>query len=158
MSQVSVFTWKTLCNWTISFRALYPAHPDSAWMLLYCHSCFTDDPQLGATYKWQYLSLVGIPTYVLLNTSGISSPARVDRLELLSISGGSLKSITVKHYPDRKPYGIWNISDFVPPDEAFFLKVTGYDKDGYLFQRVSSVSFSSIVPGKAMFHSALECW
>ncbi|ERE72247.1 hemicentin-1-like protein [Cricetulus griseus] len=88
----------------------------------------------------------GIPTYVLLNTSGISSPARVDRLELLSISGGSLKSIPVKHYPDRKPYGIWNISDFVPPDEAFFLKVTGYDKDGYLFQRVSSVSFSSIVP------------
>ncbi|XP_052593110.1 hemicentin-1 isoform X2 [Peromyscus californicus insignis] len=88
----------------------------------------------------------GIPTYVLLNTSGISSPARVDRLELLSISGGSLKTIPVKHYPDRKPYGIWNISDFVPPDEAFFLKVTGYDKDDYLFQRVSSVSFSSIVP------------
>nr|XP_048286978.1 hemicentin-1 isoform X1 [Myodes glareolus] len=88
----------------------------------------------------------GIPTYVLLNTTGISSPARVDRLELLSISGGSLKTIPVKHYPDRKPYGIWNISDFIPPDEAFFLKVTGYDKDGYLFQRVSSVSFSSIVP------------
>ncbi|XP_023559876.1 hemicentin-1 [Octodon degus] len=88
----------------------------------------------------------GIPTYVLLNTSGISSPARVDRLELLSISGNSLKTIPVKYYPDRKPYGIWNISDFIPPDEAFFLKVTGYDKDDYLFQRVSSVSFSSIVP------------
>ncbi|XP_021053028.1 hemicentin-1 [Mus pahari] len=88
----------------------------------------------------------GIPTYVLLNTSGISSPARVDRLELLSISGGSLKTIPVKHYPDRKPSGIWNISEFVPPNEAFFLKVTGYDKDDYLFQRVSSVSFSSIVP------------
>ncbi|GAB1285528.1 Hemicentin-1 [Apodemus speciosus] len=88
----------------------------------------------------------GIPTYVLLNTSGISNPARVDRLELLSISGGSLKTIPVKHYPDRKPCGIWNISDFIPPDEAFFLKVTGYDKDDYLFQRVSSVSFSSIVP------------
>ncbi|XP_069890339.1 hemicentin-1 [Dipodomys merriami] len=88
----------------------------------------------------------GIPTYVLLNTSGISSPARVDRLELLSISGGSLKTIPVKYYPDRKPYGIWNISDFIPPNEAFFLKITGYDKDDYLFQRVSSVSFSSIVP------------
>ncbi|XP_047376657.1 hemicentin-1 isoform X4 [Sciurus carolinensis] len=88
----------------------------------------------------------GIPTYVLLNTSGISSPARVDRLELLSISGGSLKTIPVKYYPDRKPYGIWNISDFIPPNEAFFLKVMGYDKDDYLFQRVSSVSFSSIVP------------
>uniref|UniRef100_A0A8C9DLV3 Hemicentin-1 n=1 Tax=Prolemur simus TaxID=1328070 RepID=A0A8C9DLV3_PROSS len=88
----------------------------------------------------------GIPTYVLLNTSGISIPARVDRLELLSISGSSLKTIPVKYYPDRKPYGIWNISDFIPPNEAFFLKVTGYDKDDYLFQRVSSVSFSSIVP------------
>uniref|UniRef100_H0XAK9 Hemicentin 1 n=1 Tax=Otolemur garnettii TaxID=30611 RepID=H0XAK9_OTOGA len=88
----------------------------------------------------------GIPTYVLLNTSGISIPARVDRLELLSISGSSLKTIPVKYYPDRKPYGIWNISDFMPPNEAFFLKVTGYDKDDYLFQRVSSVSFSNIVP------------
>ncbi|XP_004688211.1 PREDICTED: hemicentin-1 [Condylura cristata] len=88
----------------------------------------------------------GIPTYVLLNTSGISVPARVDRLELLSISGRSLKTIPVKYYPDRKPYGVWNISDFTPPNEAFFLKVTGYDKDDYLFQRVSSVSFSSIIP------------
>ncbi|XP_036351171.2 hemicentin-1 [Ochotona princeps] len=88
----------------------------------------------------------GIPTYVLLNTSGLSVPARVDHLELLSISGSSLMTLPVKYYPDRKPYGIWNVSDFIPPDEAFFLKVAGYDKDDYLFQRVSSVSFSSIVP------------
>lgn len=93
---------------------------------------------------------------MLLNTSGISIPARVDRLELLSISGSSLKTIPVKYYPDRKPYGIWNISDFIPPNEAFFLKVAGYDKDDYLFQRVSSVSFSNIVPGKSSFYSALE--
>uniref|UniRef100_A0A803Y2N3 Ig-like domain-containing protein n=1 Tax=Meleagris gallopavo TaxID=9103 RepID=A0A803Y2N3_MELGA len=89
----------------------------------------------------------GIPTFVLLNTTGILLPARVDCLELLSISGEPLKTLPVKYYPDRKPYGLWNISDFIPPDEAFFLKITGYDKDGYLFQRVSSVSFSSITPG-----------
>jgi hemicentin len=93
---------------------------------------------------------------VLLNTSGISNPARVDRLELLSISGGSLKTIPVKYYPDRQPYGIWNISDFIPPSEAFFLKVTGYDKDDYVFQRVSSVSFSSVVPGEVSFYPTLE--
>lgn len=93
---------------------------------------------------------------MLLNTSGISTPARIDLLELLSISGSSLKTIPVKYYPDRKPYGIWTISDFVPPNEAFFLKVTGYDEDDYLFQRVSSVSFSSIVPGKTSFYSTLE--
>ncbi|NWU93884.1 HMCN1 protein, partial [Upupa epops] len=88
----------------------------------------------------------GIPTFVLLNTTGISLPARVDRLELLSITGELLKTLPVKYYPDRKPYGLWNISDFIPPDEAFFVKITGYDKDDYLFQRVSSVSFSSITP------------
>ncbi|OXB72514.1 UNVERIFIED_CONTAM: hypothetical protein H355_016383 [Colinus virginianus] len=88
----------------------------------------------------------GIPTFVLLNTTGILLPARVDCLELLSISGEPLKTVPVKYYPDRKPYGLWNVSVFIPPDEAFFVKITGYDKDGYLFQRVSSVSFSSITP------------
>ncbi|XP_071421021.1 hemicentin-1 [Pithys albifrons albifrons] len=88
----------------------------------------------------------GIPTFVLLNTTGILLPARVDRLELLSITGELLKTLPVKYYPDRKPYGLWNISDFIPPAEAFFVKITGYDKDDYLFQRVSSVSFSSITP------------
>ncbi|XP_072199268.1 hemicentin-1 isoform X3 [Excalfactoria chinensis] len=89
----------------------------------------------------------GIPTFVLLNTTGILLPARIDRLELLSISGEPIKTLPVKYYPDQKPYGLWNISDFIPPDEAFFLKIMGYDKDGYPFQRVSSVSFSSITPG-----------
>ncbi|XP_019355735.1 hemicentin-1 isoform X2 [Alligator mississippiensis] len=88
----------------------------------------------------------GIPTYTLLNTTGIFLPARVDRLELLSITGDLLKTVPVKYYPDRKPHGIWNITDFIPPNEAFFVKITGYDKDDYLFQRVSSVSFSSIIP------------
>ncbi|XP_009874122.1 PREDICTED: hemicentin-1-like, partial [Apaloderma vittatum] len=88
----------------------------------------------------------GIPTFVLLNTTGIFLPARVDRLELLSITGELLKTLPVKYYPDRKPYGLWNISDFIPPDEAFFVKIMGYDKDDYLFQRVSSVSFSSVAP------------
>ncbi|NWI60418.1 HMCN1 protein, partial [Calyptomena viridis] len=88
----------------------------------------------------------GIPTFVLLNTTGILLPARVDRLELLSITGELLKTLPVKYYPDRKPYGLWNISDFIPPDEAFFVKITGYDRNDYLFQRVSSVSFSSITP------------
>ncbi|NWW37465.1 HMCN1 protein, partial [Panurus biarmicus] len=88
----------------------------------------------------------GIPTFMLLNTTGILLPARVDRLELLSVTGKLLKTLPVKYYPDRKPYGLWNISDFIPPDEAFFVKITGYDKDDYLFQRVSSVSFSSIIP------------
>ncbi|XP_005733181.1 hemicentin-1 isoform X1 [Pundamilia nyererei] len=88
----------------------------------------------------------GIPTHILLNTTGLSPPARPDRLELLSISGTVIKTLPIRYYPDRQPYNLWNITEFIPPNEAFFLRVTGYDRDGFLFQRVSSVSFSNIVP------------
>ncbi|KAI7799480.1 hemicentin-1 isoform X1 [Triplophysa rosa] len=88
----------------------------------------------------------GIPTFVLLNTTGLSPPARADRLELMSITGNVMKTLPIRYYPERRPYGIWNITEFVPPKEAFFLRVTGYDRDGFVFQRVSSVSYSSIVP------------
>ncbi|XP_050994845.1 LOW QUALITY PROTEIN: hemicentin-1 [Labeo rohita] len=88
----------------------------------------------------------GIPTFILLNTTGLSPPARADRLELLSITGDVMKTLPIRYFPDRRPYGIWNITEFVPPKEAFFLRVTGYDRDGFVFQRVSSVSYSSIVP------------
>ncbi|XP_059503813.1 hemicentin-1 isoform X2 [Stegostoma tigrinum] len=89
----------------------------------------------------------GIPAYLLLNTTGLIPPARVDQVELLGISGITLKTIPVKYYPDRKPYSILNVTEFIPPNEAFFLKITGYDTEGYLFQRVSGVSYSNIVPG-----------
>ncbi|XP_016146102.1 hemicentin-1-like [Sinocyclocheilus grahami] len=88
----------------------------------------------------------GIPTFILLNTTGLSPPARADRLELLSITGDVMKTLPIRYFPDRRPYGIWNITEFIPPKEAFFLRVTGYDHDGFVFQRVSSVSYSGIVP------------
>uniref|UniRef100_A0A673IBQ3 Hemicentin-1 n=1 Tax=Sinocyclocheilus rhinocerous TaxID=307959 RepID=A0A673IBQ3_9TELE len=88
----------------------------------------------------------GIPTFILLNTTGLSPPARADRLELLSITGDVMKTLPIRYFPDQRPYGIWNITEFVPPKVAFFLRVTGYDRDGFVFQRVSSVSYSSIVP------------
>ncbi|XP_071342317.1 hemicentin-1 isoform X2 [Trachinotus anak] len=88
----------------------------------------------------------GIPTHILLNTTGLSPPARADRLELLSITGEVIKTLPIRYYPERQPYSLWNITEFIPPNEAFFLRVTGYDRDGYLFQRVSSVSFSNIIP------------
>ncbi|XP_056893820.1 hemicentin-1 isoform X2 [Takifugu flavidus] len=94
----------------------------------------------------------GIPTHILLNTTGLSPPARVDRLELVSVVGKVLKTLPIRYFPDRQPYGLWNITEFIPPSEAFSLRVTGYDPNGFVFQRASSVSFSNIKPGapKAM--------
>lgn len=90
----------------------------------------------------------GIPTHILLNTTGLAPPARPDRLELLSIMGEVIKTLPIRYYPDREPYSLWNITEFIPPNEAFFLRVTGYDADGFVFQRVSSVSFSNIIPSQ----------
>ena len=92
-------------------------------------------------------SLTGIPTHILLNTTGLASPAVVDRLELVSITGEVVKTLPILSYPGRQPFGLWNITEFIPPSEAFFLRVSGYDREGLLFQRVSSVSFSSVIPG-----------
>ncbi|XP_061539337.1 LOW QUALITY PROTEIN: hemicentin-1 [Phycodurus eques] len=88
----------------------------------------------------------GIPTHILLNTTGLSPPARADRLELLAITGKVIKTLPIRYYPERQPYSLWNVTDLIPPNEAFFLRLTGYDRDGFVFQRVSSVSFSSIIP------------
>ncbi|XP_061739556.1 hemicentin-1 [Nerophis ophidion] len=87
-----------------------------------------------------------VPAHILLNTTGLSPPARPDRLELLAITGRVIKTLPIRYYPERQPYGLWNITDFIPPNDAFFLRVTGYDQNGFVFQRVSSVSFSSIIP------------
>nr|DBA18217.1 TPA: hypothetical protein GDO54_016492 [Pyxicephalus adspersus] len=107
---------------------------------------FSNKPTLDFS-KTSSRPIEGILTYVLLNTTGLQHPARIDRLELLTTSGKPLKTIPVKYYPDKIPYEIWNVTEFIPPKEAFFIRITGYDKDDYLFQRVSSVSFSNIVPG-----------
>lgn len=105
------------------------------------------DVWFGCFLTWCPLS-PGIPTHILLNTTGLSPPARVDRLELVSVVGTVLKTLPIRYFPDRQPYGLWNITEFIPPSEAFSLRVTGYDPDGFVFQRASSVSFSSIKPGQ----------
>lgn len=101
---------------------------------------------------WSFLTWCpfppGVPTHILLNTTGLSPPARADQLELVSVTGKVLKTLPIHYFPERQPQGLWNITEFVPPNEAFFLRVTGYDPNGFVFQRVSSVSFSSIKPGQ----------
>lgn len=67
--------------------------------------------------------------------------------------GKVLKTLPIRYFPNRQPYSLWNVTEFIPPNEAFSLRVTGYDPDGFVFQRASSVSFSSIKPGQwGMWH------
>uniref|UniRef100_UPI00398EE55D hemicentin-1-like n=1 Tax=Pristiophorus japonicus TaxID=55135 RepID=UPI00398EE55D len=89
----------------------------------------------------------GILTHILLNCSGLHPPGQLDRLELLGTSGESLKSLPIRAHSGRSANTMWKVPEFMPPSENFFLKVTGYDWEGYRFQRLSRVSYTNLVPG-----------
>ncbi|XP_078083679.1 hemicentin-1-like [Mustelus asterias] len=89
----------------------------------------------------------GITTHVLLNCSGLHPPGQLDRLELLSTSGETLMSLPIRPQSSHNTNSVWKVPEFMPPNENFFLKVTGYDREGYRFQRLSSVSYTNLVPG-----------
>ncbi|GCC30457.1 hypothetical protein chiPu_0008908 [Chiloscyllium punctatum] len=89
----------------------------------------------------------GIPTHVLLNCSGLHPPGQLDQLELLSTSGETLMNLPIRPNSSQNTNTIWKVPEFMPPNENFFLKVTGYNREGYRFQRLSSVSYTNLVPG-----------
>ncbi|XP_043914327.1 hemicentin-2 isoform X2 [Protopterus annectens] len=88
----------------------------------------------------------GASVFMLLNCTGLKPPGQIQLVEFISTSGQSLKSMSVNSSSLTTSSHLWSVSDFVPPRENFFLKVTGNDRLGYAFQRLSSVSYSSISP------------
>ncbi|XP_030621020.1 hemicentin-1 [Chanos chanos] len=88
----------------------------------------------------------GVPAHVMLKCSGLKPPGLISRMELVSAGGRSLRTIPVPLPSDKGSSGIWTIPEFRTPSQSFFLKVSGKDGDGYNFQRLSSVSYTNIVP------------
>ncbi|KAM7416278.1 hypothetical protein PAMA_018377 [Pampus argenteus] len=90
----------------------------------------------------------GLPAHVLLKCTGLKPPGQLSHAELMSGSGRSLRTIPVPLPSDLGQQGLWSLPEFRTPSQSFFIKVTGKDKEGYRFQRLSSVSYTNIVPGK----------
>uniref|UniRef100_A0A8C1LEB7 Hemicentin 2 n=1 Tax=Cyprinus carpio TaxID=7962 RepID=A0A8C1LEB7_CYPCA len=88
----------------------------------------------------------GVPAHVMLKCSGLKPPGLVTNMELVSLGGRSLRTIPVPLPDDGGSGGIWRIPEFRTPSQSFFLKVSGNDGDGYNFQRLSSVSYTNIIP------------
>lgn len=89
----------------------------------------------------------GVPAHVILKCSGLKPPGLVTNMELVSLGGRSLRTIPVPLPGDGGSGGIWSIPQFRTPSQSFFLKVSGNDGEGYNFQRLSSVSYTNIIPG-----------
>ncbi|KAJ8379625.1 hypothetical protein SKAU_G00004030 [Synaphobranchus kaupii] len=88
----------------------------------------------------------GVPAHVLLRCTGLTPPGLLSHVELVSASGRPLRNFPVPLPTDRGSRGLWNVPEFRTPSENFFLKVSGKDSDGYRFQRLSSVSYTNVVP------------
>lgn len=90
----------------------------------------------------------GLPAHVLLKCTGLKPPGFLSHVELMSGSGRSLRTIPVPLPYDLGQQGLWSLPEFRTPPQSFFLKVTGKDEEGFRFQRLSSVSYTNIIPGK----------
>ncbi|XP_066514939.1 hemicentin-2-like [Hoplias malabaricus] len=88
----------------------------------------------------------GVPVHVLLKSPGLSHPGVVSGLEVLNTEGRSLHFFLVPFPADGGDAGLWTVTEFWTPSQAFFLKVLGKDERGYDFQRLSPVSYTSISP------------
>ncbi|KAF7658577.1 hypothetical protein LDENG_00010770 [Lucifuga dentata] len=88
----------------------------------------------------------GIPAHVLLKCTGLKPPGQLSHVELISGSGRSLRTVPVALPSDLGKQGLWRLPEFRTPSQSFFIKVTGKDEEGYRFQRLSSVSYTNIVP------------
>ncbi|XP_054466068.1 hemicentin-1 [Anoplopoma fimbria] len=88
----------------------------------------------------------GLPAHVLLKCTGLKPPGKISHVELMSGSSRSLRTIPVPMPSDLGQQGLWSLPEFRTPSQSFFIKVTGKDEEGYRFQRLSSVSYTNIVP------------
>ncbi|KAK5613127.1 Hemicentin-1 [Crenichthys baileyi] len=91
----------------------------------------------------------GLPTHVMLKCTGLKPPGYLSQVELMSVSGRSLRTIPVSLPTDLGQQGLWTFPEFRTPPQSFFIKVTGNDAGGFRFHRLSSVSYTNIIPGKA---------
>ncbi|KAM9391508.1 hemicentin-1 [Pholidichthys leucotaenia] len=88
----------------------------------------------------------GLPSHVLLKCTGLKPPGHLSHVELMSGSGRSLRTIPVPLPSDLGQQGLWSLPEFRTPSQSFYIRVTGKDEEGYRFQRLSSVSYTNIVP------------
>uniref|UniRef100_A0AAY4EVD3 Ig-like domain-containing protein n=1 Tax=Denticeps clupeoides TaxID=299321 RepID=A0AAY4EVD3_9TELE len=108
---------------------------------------FSSEP-VGEFNHTRERPIKGVPAHVLLKCTGLKPPGLVNNMELVSTGGRSLRTLPVPLPGDRGYRGLWAIPEFRTPSQSFFLKVSGKDADGYQFQRLSSVSYTNIIPGK----------
>ncbi|XP_068513036.1 hemicentin-2 isoform X2 [Anas acuta] len=91
--------------------------------------------------------LQGLPVSVVVNCSGLEPPGRLQEIELFNSSGRALLSLPLRPLSNASSGQLWVGSPLRAPPGDFLLKVKGEDAQGHPLHRLSSVTYTSVVPG-----------
>ncbi|XP_050570610.1 hemicentin-2 [Cygnus atratus] len=91
--------------------------------------------------------LQGLPISVVVNCSGLEPPGHLQEIELFNSSGHALLSLPLWPLSNASSGQLWVGSPLRAPPGDFLLKVKGEDAQGHPLQRLSSVTYTSVVPG-----------
>lgn len=89
-----------------------------------------------------------MPISLVINTTGLQAPGRLDSVELAHRSGRPLLTLPAWPLANDSTHQLWGGPPFHAPQERFYLKVKGQDHEGNPLLRVSGVSYGGVVPGE----------
>uniref|UniRef100_A0A2K6UV43 Hemicentin-2 n=1 Tax=Saimiri boliviensis boliviensis TaxID=39432 RepID=A0A2K6UV43_SAIBB len=114
---------------------------------------FSTQPSLDLNHTLEW-PLQGVPISLVINSTGLQAPGRLDSVELAHSSGKSLLTLPTKPLSNGSTYELWGGPPFHTPKERFYLKVKGKDHEGNPILRVSGVSYSGVAPGAPLVSMA----
>nr|KAF6314649.1 hemicentin 2 [Myotis myotis] len=107
---------------------------------------FSTQPSLDLNHTIEW-PLQGVPISLVINSTGLQAPGRVDSVELSRSSGQPLLTLPTQLLSNGSAHQLWGGPPFHAPQERFYLKVKGEDHEGNPLLRVSGVAYSGVAPG-----------
>ncbi|XP_061289826.1 hemicentin-2 isoform X2 [Bos javanicus] len=107
---------------------------------------FSTQPSLDLNHTIEW-PLQGVPISLVINSTGLRVPGRLDSVELSHSSGQSLLTLPTQPLSNGSTHQLWGGPPFHSPQERFYLKVKGKDHEGNPLLRVSGVSYRGVIPG-----------
>ncbi|XP_007942419.2 hemicentin-2 [Orycteropus afer afer] len=107
---------------------------------------FSTQPSLDLNHTIEW-PLQGVPISLVINSTGLQAPGRLDSVELSHSSGQPLLNLPTQLLSNGSTHQLWGGPPFQTPKERFYLKVKGEDHEGNPLLRVSGVAYSGVVPG-----------
>ncbi|KAM7093056.1 hemicentin-2 [Molossus nigricans] len=107
---------------------------------------FSTQPSLDLNHTIEW-PLQGVPISLVINSTGLQAPGRLDSVELSNSSGQPLLTLPTRPLSNGSAHQLWGGPPFHAPQDRFYLKVKGKDHEGNPLLRVSGVAYSGVAPG-----------